>query len=89
VLENGRSAEIFDPAVEAYAQKLPDPSLGDFGCIEDIDDDQMNIDEEHAMNILQSESDLSVRNIELTDLIKKVSLHFTEAEMREKEAAYV
>jgi hypothetical protein len=89
LLENGESAVLFDPAVEAQSQTLPDPSMGDFGCIEDIDEEQLHLDEEHAMGILQSESDLSVRNIELTDLIEKVSIHFSEEQMREKEAAYV
>jgi hypothetical protein len=58
---------VFEQADEKI-QLLPEPSLGDIGCL-DENEDFLDIDQDTKNALIDSESDLSIRNIELIDLI--------------------
>lgn len=64
---------------------LPEPNLGDIGCIEDAEEiyDMLN---ECQNELADEEAELNILNAELVDLIVSNSVKLTEQQMREAES---
>ena len=70
-------------------QSIHCPSLGDFGCLEPINDDQdSDLPDDIAVNLKIESSACSVGALQLENLIFDFAIVHTEAEMRQKEKEY-
>lgn len=56
---------------------LPEPSLGDLGCIEENNEEVY--DQATFKDLVDDDADLSIKNAELIDLIASNSVKLTEA----------
>ena len=65
---------------------IPEPNLGDLGCLED--EDSQEYDPATLQKIFEEESELNIKNAELIDLIQSNSVKMTEEQMREAETLY-
>jgi 3-deoxy-D-arabino-heptulosonate 7-phosphate (DAHP) synthase len=65
---------------------IPEPNLGDLGCLED--EDSQEYDPTTLQKIFEEESELNIKNAELIDLISTNSVKMTEEQMREAEGQY-
>jgi len=65
---------------------MPEPNLGDLGCLED--EDSHEYDPMTLQKIFEEESELNIKNTELIDLISSNSVKMTEEQMREAEGQY-
>jgi hypothetical protein len=66
---------------------LPEPNLGDIGCIEDAEELYETLEEAYD-ELAAAEAELNICNAELVDLIVTNSVKLTEQQMREAEGAY-
>jgi hypothetical protein len=64
---------------------LPEPNLGDLGCIEENEE---VYDPASLQDVDDEENEMSIKNSELIDLIASSSVKLTEAQMREAEGLY-
>lgn len=82
VAEESKSNQVLqaDPQPDLI---IPEPNLGDLGCLED--EDSQEYDPATLQKIFEEESELNIKNAELIDLISSNSVKMTEEQMREAE----
>ena len=72
--------------IDTTDKSLPEPNLGDLGCIEENDDNDLDVAAKKQLE--NEEPEMSIKNAELTDLVEGVSVHYTPEYMRQAESEY-
>lgn len=69
-------------AMEKERQKVAQPNLGDFGCIEPTDDDCFELPDDIATNLLIENASCNFGHMQIENLIFDCAVVHSETEMR-------
>lgn len=87
MVQEGWQGSFEEPEViDKTDNALPEPNLGDLGCIEENDDYDADVAAKKQLN--EEEPEMNIKNAELTDILANVSVKLDEAHMRQAESEY-